>query len=226
MTRASNGSRPRSAAGSRASPPCRRSCPDSACGGSGPPVGLASWPALPTVEPPGSASSPPSPAVPRAGSTKPLWRPRTAATSLTSRRRAGSPDGTCGRWSRGWVPLADPGPPEGAGDPLVEQAWDCGLHSRWVLGVRAGLLAAGFTEPTPELVLALAHTDADVAWVASTAHGVTDPSTAPWVAWTHTELDGREPSARRDWMATGARRVDIVSLSMSGYRRPGGASGR
>ena len=118
----------------------------------------------------------------------------------------------------GLGPLADPGPPEGAGDPLVEQAWDCGLHSGWVLGVRAELAAVGFAELTPELVLALAHTEADVTWVASTAHGVTDPTAAPWVAWTHTELDRSEPSARREWMATGARRVDIVSLSMSGYR--------
>jgi hypothetical protein len=118
----------------------------------------------------------------------------------------------------GLGPLADPGPPEGAGDPLVEQAWDCGLHSGWVLGVRAELEAVGFAELTPELVLALAHTEADVTWVASTAHGVTDPTAAPWVAWTPTELDRSEPSARRDWMATGARRVDIVSLSMSGYR--------
>jgi hypothetical protein len=118
----------------------------------------------------------------------------------------------------GLGPLADPRPPEGAGDLLVERAWTCGLHSGWVLGVRDELAAAGFAEVTLELVLALAHTGADVAWLASTAHGVTDPSTAPWVAWTHTELDHREPPARRDWMATGARRADIVSLSMSGYR--------
>ena len=117
----------------------------------------------------------------------------------------------------GLGPLADPGPPEGAGDPLVDGAWACGLHSSWVLERRAELAASGFTEPTPELLLALAHTDADVAWVASTSHGMTDPSTAPWVAWTCTELDHSEPSARRDWMATGARRADIVSLSMSGY---------
>lgn len=112
---------------------------------------------------------------------------------------------------------ADPGPPEGHGDPLVEQAWARGLHSTWVLGLAADLAAAGFSEPTLELVLALAHTGTDVAWVASTALGATDPSTAPWLAWTRTELDRREPGARSQWMATGARRTDIVALSMSGY---------
>lgn len=118
----------------------------------------------------------------------------------------------------GLGPQADPGPPDGAGDPLVDRAWECGLHSSWVLELREELAASGVAEPTPELVLALAHTGADVAWVASTARGETDPSTAPWVAWTHTELDRREPAARRDWVATGSRRADIVSLSMSGYR--------
>jgi hypothetical protein len=118
----------------------------------------------------------------------------------------------------GLGPQADPGPPVGAGDPLVERAWDCGLHSSWVLELRAELAASGIPEPTPELMLALAHTGADVAWVASAARAVTDPSTAPWVAWTHTALDRREPVARRDWVATGSRRADIVSLSMSGYR--------
>ena len=117
----------------------------------------------------------------------------------------------------GLGPAADPGPPEGRGDPLVEQAWACGLDSSWVLGLFADLTAAGLAEPTLDLVLALAHTGADVAWVASTARGSPDASTAPWVAWTQTDLDRREDRARSDWIATGARRVDIVRLSMSGY---------
>ena len=117
----------------------------------------------------------------------------------------------------GLGPRADPGPPEGRGDPLVEQAWAHGLHSSWVLGQCSELAAAGIEEPTLALVLAIAHTGADVAWVASTARGTTDPSTAPWAAWTQTELDRREPGARSDWLATGARRADIVCLSMSGY---------
>jgi hypothetical protein len=117
----------------------------------------------------------------------------------------------------GLGPAADPGPPEGRGDPLVEQAWACGLGSSWVVGLRADLAAAGLAEPTLDLVLAMAHTGADVAWVASTARRSTDPSTAPWVAWTQTDLDRREDRARSDWIATGARRVDIVRLSMSGY---------
>jgi hypothetical protein len=117
----------------------------------------------------------------------------------------------------GLGPEADPRPPEGRGDPLLEQAWACGLHPSWVVGLLADLAAAGLAEPTLELVLAMAHTGADVAWVASTAGGATDPSMAPWVAWTQTDLDRREARARSDWMATGARRADIVRLSMSGY---------
>jgi hypothetical protein len=117
----------------------------------------------------------------------------------------------------GLGPAADPGPPEGAGDPLIERAWACGLHSSWVQDLCAELAAAGLAEPTLELVLALAHTGADVAWVARAARGATDPSLAPWVAWTETELDRREPAARSGWMATGARRADIVRLSMSRY---------
>ena len=105
----------------------------------------------------------------------------------------------------GLGPLADPGPPEGAGDPLVEQAWDCGLHSGWVLGVRAELAAVGFTEPTPELVLALAHTEADVAWVASTAHGV-DGS-----------VNG--PMGRVDPHGAGPQRA-LRPARLDGHRRP------
>jgi hypothetical protein len=112
---------------------------------------------------------------------------------------------------------ADPGPPEGRGDPLVEQAWACGLHPSWVLGQCSELVAAGLAEPTLELLLALAHTGANIAWVASTAHGARDPSTATWAAWTQTDLDRRDPGARSDWLATGARRADIIGLSMSGY---------
>lgn len=114
-------------------------------------------------------------------------------------------------------PAADPGPPEGRGDPVVEQAWAVGLHSSWVLDMRAALEAAGLPDPSLELVIALAHTSADATWVASTAKGTHDPSTAAWLAWTQTELDRHEPRARSRWVATGARRADIVSLSMGGY---------
>jgi hypothetical protein len=117
----------------------------------------------------------------------------------------------------GLGPGAHPGPPVGAGDPLVDRAWDCGLHSSWVLGTRAELAAAGFQEPTLELMLALAHTGADARWVAATARGAPDTTMAPWAAWTHTELDRREPGARAGWLATGARRADILSLSWAGY---------
>ena len=117
----------------------------------------------------------------------------------------------------GLGPAADPGLPVGAGESLVEQAWGCGLHPSWVQGLRAELAAAGFADPTLELVIAIAHKGAAVTWVASTTRSTMDPSTAPWAAWTQTELDRREPDARSDWMATGARRADIVRLSMSGY---------
>ncbi len=136
--------------------------------------------------------------------------PHVAAASRVHRRDLRSLVSSLG-------PDADPGPPEGRGDSLVERAWAVGLHTSTVAELRAALAAAGCAEPTPELLIALAHTGADVAWVARTARGAPDPSTAPWVAWTPTELDGREPRARSGWMATGTRRADIVSLSLSGY---------
>lgn len=118
----------------------------------------------------------------------------------------------------GLGPAADPGPPEGRGDPLVEQAWSVGLHSSWVLALRAELEASSLSEPTLDLVIAIAHTGADISWVASTARGARDPSTAAWVAWTQTGLDRERPGARSGWMASGTRRADIVGLSMAGYR--------
>jgi hypothetical protein len=114
-------------------------------------------------------------------------------------------------------PAADPGPPEGRGDPLIDQAWAVGLHPRWVQEVRDELGAAGFAGPTLGLVIAIAHAGADVAWVAATARGMTDPAAAQWVAWTQTDLDRERPRARVRWLATGTRRADIVGLSMAGY---------
>ncbi len=112
---------------------------------------------------------------------------------------------------------ADPGPPEGCGDPLFEGAWAVGLHPRWVRAVRDELETAGLAGATVGLVIAIAHAGADVAWVASTARGSTDPAMAEWVAWTQTALDRTHPQARRCWLATGTRRADIVRLSMAGY---------
>lgn len=118
---------------------------------------------------------------------------------------------------RGLGQAADPAPPTGSGDPLVEGAWACGLQPRVVHELRYQLAAAGAPEPDLGLVLALTHTGADPTWVAASA-GSGDAPTAEWAAWTGTELDRRKPDARRRWLTTGARRVDIVTLSMAGYQ--------
>ncbi len=118
---------------------------------------------------------------------------------------------------RGLGPAEDPPPPAGSGDPLIERAWACGLQPSVVHDLRDQLAAVGAPEPDLGLLLALVHSGADPAWVAATA-GDGDPSTTEWVAWTRTVLDQRDPEARRRWLATGARRVDVVTLSMAGYR--------
>lgn len=116
---------------------------------------------------------------------------------------------------RGLGDAADPAPPDGGADPLVGQAWACGLAPAFVLDVRAVL--AGALEADLELILALAHRGADPLWVAGTAQDC-DTETVRWAAWTRTPLDLELPAARRQWMDTGARRADIVTLSLAGYQ--------
>ena len=115
---------------------------------------------------------------------------------------------------RGLGDAADPPPPDDGADPLVDQAWACGLAPAFVQDVREVL--DGALEPDLGLLLALAHTGADPLWVAGTAPDG-DPDTVRWAAWTRTPLDQEFPWARREWMATGARRADIHCLSRAGY---------
>lgn len=107
---------------------------------------------------------------------------------------------------------------------LVAQAWQCGLAPRDVLAIRDDLAAGGIGTDLTTL-LGVVQTGADPAWVARTAstwreaHGGDDcAEVVRWLAWTATTLDSREPAARVRWLATGARRCDITTLSEAGYQ--------
>ncbi len=108
-------------------------------------------------------------------------------------------------------------------DDLTADAWSCGLDPAWVQRVRTDLAAgdpttdaAGVPRPiSVELLLAIAQTGADPGWL-SRHCGADD--TLEWLAWTCTDLDADHPNARGQWLATGARRSDIVALSEAGYQ--------
>jgi hypothetical protein len=130
-------------------------------------------------------------------------------------------------------PTDPPPPPTSDGRPLsavAAAAWACGLHP--------GCLAR-FAEALPlhdgaealAVLLALAQTAADPTWVRTSAAEelLRLPERDPdglhahlvgllvWLAWTMTDLDREQPTARTSWLATGARRSDIVALSLAGY---------
>ncbi len=135
---------------------------------------------------------------------------------------------------------ADPAPPPCPGvDPdtrrLVDLAWGAGLPPTQVLGATRPFTAAG-RDLDVSTLLGLAQTGADPNWLLATATSVpgwTEPRPAGtptdveprritgllrWLAWTATDLDAREPAARSAWLATGARRSDILALSDAGYQ--------
>lgn len=136
---------------------------------------------------------------------------------------------------RGLGPTTDPRPPGRVGVPpgdaiaardaaghaasdatVVADAWACGLAPAWV-GAACTSLREGGLEPRVPLILAMAQSAAEPGWVAGTAGAVGDPALAEWLAWTPTDLDRRDPSARAGWLRMGARRVDILALSRAGY---------
>jgi hypothetical protein len=118
----------------------------------------------------------------------------------------------------GLGPAGVPEPPGGAGrDVELDQAWACSLDPSWVAETRGALVAAGLDAPGLDLLLALAHSGAPTAWLATTAAATTDPDIVLWAAWTGTQLDLDDPQARARWISTGTRRVDIVALSEAGY---------
>ena len=113
---------------------------------------------------------------------------------------------------------------------LVERGWAAGLAADQVVRTCRELARHGCDPDLPTL-LGLAQTGAQPAWVASAALSVSGsgwagPDGGPdsrqgllrWLAWTATDLDAREPLARARWLATGARRADIVCLAGAGYQ--------
>jgi hypothetical protein len=122
-----------------------------------------------------------------------------------------------------------PASPAGATpDPVTVEGWSCGIDPAWIEGIHARMAPVGWAgSPVGDVtvLLALAQTGADPGWVVGTARSARaepDPSLLRWLAWTATELDEAEPTARTAWLRTGARRDDIVALSDAGYL-PGAA---
>ncbi|MGB8020610.1 MAG: hypothetical protein WCF04_05235 [Candidatus Nanopelagicales bacterium] len=157
--------------------------------------------------------------------------PADAATHSRSARHAAHVSGVDPRplaaLLRGLGPTADPTAPRSLGvllgDPIVASdaavvadAWACGLTPAWVELACASLRDGGI-EPRVPLLLAMVQSAADPAWVARTAGAVGDPTLAEWLAWTATDLDRRDPSARAGWLRMGARRADVLALSQAGY---------
>ena len=151
--------------------------------------------------------------------------PRHVATEVDSPQRQ------LGRLVAGFGARADPGLPTHLGigplgcDEVAAQAWECGLPPDWVADVRGALAAGGVSEVEREVLLAIAKTGADPAWVAGTAAQIESArahappeSVLHWIAWTITELDRHAPTVRAQWAARGVRRADIVVLSRAGYR--------
>jgi hypothetical protein len=114
-------------------------------------------------------------------------------------------------------------------DRVAAAAWECGLQPAWVARVRGILAATGSLEGPVAVLLAIAQTGAEPTWIAETtarsvagSSDVVDPearvATSVWLAWTWTDLDLRMPEARSAWVATGARRSDIVALSQAHYQ--------
>ena len=145
----------------------------------------------------------------------------------------------------GLGPAADPPAPEVPdADPplrsLVERGWAAGLAPESVVRTCRELGTHG-CRPDLTALLGLAQAGTDPSWLGATARaavrprtgaGAGDPPPDPslleedgtrldhlitWLAWTATDLDAREPGARADWLATGARRADITALSEAGY---------
>jgi hypothetical protein len=136
------------------------------------------------------------------------------------------------------APVPDSADPSG----VLGAAWACGLHPDRVSALMHGLAAAGAcpgaagacpiggAAPTAsaqvQLILALVQTGADPGWLAASTGPTAvrpvgdpaDPRLLTWLAWTCTDLDRQVPTARAEWLARGARRSDIVTLSTAGYR--------
>jgi len=149
----------------------------------------------------------------------------------------------------GLAGAADPPPPDLPGaDPqtrsLVQQAWAAGLPPDQVELARGPLARHGH-DLDLDTLLGRLQTGADTHWLLTTVQAVAaagrpdDPATGDdlsggesppsgellsWLAWTATALDALEPAARAEWLATGARRADILVLSDAGYRASAAAS--
>jgi hypothetical protein len=126
---------------------------------------------------------------------------------------------------------ADPAPPGtcGVDADLVAEAWACGLAPEVLGPLVEALTSVGVPADLPT-VLGLVQRGADPGWMVSTLAAVRAPARSAgeglehaadlprWLAWSPTPLDVEEPGARAAWLATGARRADIVACSQAGYR--------
>ena len=121
-----------------------------------------------------------------------------------------------------WGGLGDTAP-----DPVLADAWACGLSPEWVVQVHRQLAADHVDGVDLRVLLAIAQTGADPRWIAQTStvihgrpeswHASADRASTPeWLAWTYSKADSSDPAARARWLWSGARRADIEVLSGAG----------
>lgn len=98
--------------------------------------------------------------------------------------------------------------------------WEAGLHPAWVADVHAQT-GSGRTPLPPRFFLDVLIHRPDLAWIAETLRCAAEPqwpSVVCWLAVSETELDRREPEARRAWLRLGVPPRLIEQLSAAGYR--------
>lgn len=95
------------------------------------------------------------------------------------------------------------------------QLWESGLSPYWISWVHAQVEAAA--PLSVPFYLGVMARRPDLTWVRDTVRRSPNRADHGWLAWTETALDRADPSRRSCWLATGATRRDIASLSGSSY---------
>jgi hypothetical protein len=123
----------------------------------------------------------------------------------------------------------------GGGARDVAALWYAGVHPDRIVAIHATLGVRG--RLPARLYLGIVLRNADPAWVGSTMRaagvegataevarvagvpldGPAEESVAEWLAWTESDWDVADRSARGRWLALGVSRVSVMQLAQAGY---------